>query len=68
MEVDYSLTIVPSKASTYGHAESLSIVAVEFVRAFLKRRVDDQLVTSPMVTPLLPGAADGMTVHAVRQT
>lgn len=54
--------------STYGHVESLSIVAVQFVRSLLQRRVDDQLVTSPVVTPLLRRAADGMTVHAVRQT
>lgn len=54
--------------STYWHVESLSIVAVQFVRSLLQRRVDDQLVTSPVVTPLLRRAADGMTVHAVRQT
>lgn len=72
MEVGYSVTIVAvsprQMRSTYGHAESLSIVAIQFVRSLLQRRVDDQLVTSPVVTPLLRRAADGMTVHAVRQT
>lgn len=74
MEVGYSVTIVSAAAaskrrsSTHGHAESLSVVAVQFVGALLQRRVDDQLVTPPVVTPLLRRAARGMTVHAVRQT
>lgn len=70
MEVGYSVTIVavwPRRTRhTYGHAESLPIVAIQLVRSLLQRRVDDQLVTSPVVTPLLRRA--GMTVHAVRQT
>lgn len=53
------------RGNTHGHAESLPVVAVELVRSLLERRVDDQLVTSPVVTPLLRRA--GMTVHAVRQ-
>lgn len=70
MEVGYSVTIVAAwlrarRGNTHGHAESLPIVAVELVRSLLERRVDDQLVTSPVVTPLLRRA--GMTVHAVRQ-
>lgn len=72
MEVGYSVTIVAvspqQMPSTYGHTESLPIVAVQFVRSLLQRRVDDQLVTSPVVAPLLRRAADGMTVHTVRQT
>lgn len=72
MEVGYSVTIVAvspqQMRSTYGHTESLPIVAVQFVRSLLQRRVDDQLVTSPVVAPLLRRAADGMTVHTVRQT
>lgn len=72
MEVGYSVTIVAvlprQMRSTYRHAESLSIVAIQFVWSLLQRRVDDQLVTSPVVAPLLRRAADGMTIHAVRQT
>lgn len=54
------------RGNTHGHAESLPIVAIQLVRSLLERRVDDQLVTSPVVAPLLRRA--GMTVHAVRQT
>lgn len=72
MEVGYSVTIVAAPAAakrgnTHGHAESLPVVAIQLVRSLLERRVDDQLVTSPVVAPLLRRAA-GMTVHAVRQT
>lgn len=69
MEVGCSFTAAAaSPRHTYGHAESLPIVAIQFVGSLLQRRVDDQLVTSPVVAPLLCRAADGMTVHAVRQT
>lgn len=73
MEVGCSLApslapSLPQPRRTYGHAESLPIVAIQFVGSLLQRRVDDQLVTSPVVAPLLRRAADGMTVHAVRQT
>lgn len=69
MEVGCSFTTAAaSPRRTYGHAESLPIVAIQFVGSLLQRRVDDQLVTSPVVAPLLCRAADGMTVHAVRQT
>lgn len=69
MEVGGSVTIGAERGTcTYGHVESLPVVAVQFVRSLLQRRVDNQLVTSPVVTPLLRRAADGVTVHAVRQT
>lgn len=70
MEVDYSVTIVAAaqrqRRRTHGHR--LSIVAIHFVRSLLQRGVDNQLVTSPVVSPLLRRAADRVTVHAVRQT
>lgn len=72
MEVGYSVTIVAVSPHqirfTYGHVESQPIVAIQFVGSLLQRRVDDQLVTSAVVAPLLRRAAAGMTVHAVRQT
>lgn len=72
MEVGYWVTIVTASPCqmrrTHGYVESLPIVAIQFVGSFLQRRVDNQLVTSPVVAPLLRRAADGMTVHAVRQT
>lgn len=64
----YYCSLQKMQVRTHGHAESLPIVAVELVGSLLQRRVDDQLVTSPVVPPPLRRAADGMTVHAVRQT
>lgn len=54
---------------THRHAKVLSIVAIEFVRSLFQRRVNNQLITSPMVTSFLSRIADRMAVvHSVRQT
>lgn len=54
---------------THRHAEGVPIVAIEFVRSLFQRRVNNQLITSPMVTSFLSRIADRMAVvHSVRQT
>lgn len=55
------------KGVTYRHTEVQSIVAVEFVLALLQCRVNNQLVTPPMVTFLLARSAGlvARRLHAV---
>lgn len=54
---------------THRHAEMLPIVAVEFVLSFFQSRVNNQLVTSPMVISFLDRSAGLCAVlHSVDPT
>lgn len=54
---------------THRHAEMLPIVAVEFVLSFFQSRVNNQLVTSPMVISFLDRSAGlGAVLHSVDPT
>lgn len=54
---------------THRHAEMLPIVTVEFVLSFFQSRVNNQLVTSPMVISFLDRSAGLRAVlHSVDPT
>lgn len=59
----------PKTPPTHRHAEMLPIVTVEFVLSFFQSRVNNQLVTSPMVISFLDRSAGLRAVlHSVDPT